>query len=312
MAEVTASLVKELREKTGAGMMDCKTALNETDGDLEAAVDWLRKKGLSKAAKKAGRSAADGLIGLAFEESGNGMKGAAVELNAETDFVARNDEFQTGLRDIAQAGVGENDAESLKAKTLASGETVETKVTNMIAKIGENMTLRRVETLAAEPGVVAGYVHNQAAENLGKIGVLVALKSEGNKTVLNDLGRKIAMHVAAAAPAAKDVASLDPAVVEKERTILADEARASGKPENIIEKMVEGRIRKFYEESVLLNQPFVMDPDLTVEQLIKNTEKEAGASIELVDYTRMVLGEGVEKEDSGDFASEVAAMAGNG
>ncbi|MBA4800412.1 MAG: elongation factor Ts [Euryhalocaulis sp.] len=311
MANITASQVKELRESTGAGMMDCKTALNETGGDMEAAVDWLRKKGLSKAAKKADRAATDGLIGLAFDAKDGGMTGAMVEVNSETDFVARNEEFQAGVRAIAAAATDANDVDALKGATLDSGEDVETRLTNMIAKIGENMTLRRMARIDVAPGVVTGYVHNAAAENLGKIGVLVGLKSEGDADKLNELGRKIAMHVAAAAPLAKDVDSLDPEVIERERTLLADQARDSGKPESIIDKMVEGRMRKFYEESVLLNQPFVMDPDVTVSQLIENTGKELGASIELVDFIRLGLGEGVEKNED-DFAGEVAAMAGKG
>ena len=311
MANITASQVKELRESTGAGMMDCKTALNETGGDMEAAVDWLRKKGLSKAAKKADRAATDGLIGLAFDAKDGGMTGAMVEVNSETDFVARNEEFQAGVRAIAAAATDANDVDALKGATLDSGEDVETRLTNMIAKIGENMTLRRMARIDVAPGVVTGYVHNAAAENLGKIGVLVGLKSEGDADKLNELGRKIAMHVAAAAPLAKDVDSLDPEVIERERTLLADQARDSGKPESIIDKMVEGRMRKFYEESVLLNQPFVMDPDVTVSQLIENTGKELGASVELVDFIRLGLGEGVEKNED-DFAGEVAAMAGKG
>ena len=311
MANITASQVKELRESTGAGMMDCKTALNETGGDMEAAVDWLRKKGLSKAAKKADRAATDGLIGLAFDAKDGGMTGAMVEVNSETDFVARNEEFQAGVRAIATAATDANDVDALKGATLDSGEDVETRLTNMIAKIGENMTLRRMARIDVAPGVVTGYVHNAAAENLGKIGVLVGLKSEGDADKLNELGRKIAMHVAAAAPLAKDVDSLDPEVIERERTLLADQARDSGKPESIIGKMVEGRMRKFYEESVLLNQPFVMDPDVTVSQLVENTGKELGASIELVDFIRLGLGEGVEKNED-DFAGEVAAMAGKG
>jgi len=311
MANITASQVKELRESTGAGMMDCKTALNETGGDMEAAVDWLRKKGLSKAAKKADRAATDGLIGLAFDAKDGGMTGAMVEVNSETDFVARNEEFQAGVRAIAAAATDASDIDALKGATLDSGEDVETRLTNMIAKIGENMTLRRMARIDVAPGVVTGYVHNAAAENLGKIGVLVGLKSEGDADKLNELGRKIAMHVAAAAPLAKDVDSLDPEVIERERTLLADQARDSGKPESIIDKMVEGRMRKFYEESVLLNQPFVMDPDVTVSQLVENTGKELGASIELVDFIRLGLGEGVEKNED-DFAGEVAAMAGKG
>jgi len=307
MANISARQVKELRESTGAGMMDCKAALAETDGDMEAAIDWLRKKGLSKAAKKSDRAATDGLIGFAFD----GSTGAVVEVNAETDFVARNEEFQNGVREIAAAALNVDSAEALKAATLASGETVETRLTNMIAKIGENMTLRRMAKLQAEPGVVAGYMHNAAADNLGKIGVLVGLKSEGDADKLRELGRKVAMHVAAANPLAKDSDSMDPAVVEREKAVYVDQARESGKPEQIIEKMVEGRMRKFFEESALISQPFVMDPDVTVGQLIDNAASDVGAPVELVDFVRLSLGEGVEKKED-DFAAEVAAMAGKG
>ncbi|TRO96102.1 elongation factor Ts [Glycocaulis profundi] len=310
MAEITAALVKELREKTGAGMMDCKKALSETNGDLEAAVDWLRKKGLSKAAKKADRVAADGLVAVAAKASGAGMAAAAVEVNAETDFVARNELFQKAVAEIAELGIDNADVESLNGAKMASGETVADSLTNMIAKIGENMSVRRVATLKADPGVVATYVHNAATDGMGKIGVLVALKSEGDKDKLLELGRKVAMHVAAGSPSvalSSRVDELDPAVIEKEREVFADQARASGKPENIIEKMVEGRLRKFYEEVVLSQQSFVLDPDKTVEQALKAAEAEVGGAIELVGFVRMVLGEGVEKKEE-DFAAEVAAM----
>jgi elongation factor Ts len=310
MAEITAALVKELREKTGAGMMDCKKALSETNGDLEAAVDWLRKKGLSKAAKKADRVAADGLVAVAAKASGAGMGAAAVEVNAETDFVARNELFQKAVAEIAELGIDNADVESLNGAKMASGETVADSLTNMIAKIGENMSVRRVATLKADPGVVATYVHNAATDGMGKIGVLVALKSEGDKDKLLELGRKVAMHVAAGSPAvalSSRVDELDPAVIEKEREVFADQARASGKPDNIIEKMVEGRLRKFYEEVVLSQQSFVLDPDKTVEQALKSAEAEVGGAIELVGFVRMVLGEGVDKKEE-DFAAEVAAM----
>jgi elongation factor Ts len=310
MAEITAALVKELREKTGAGMMDCKKALSETNGDLEAAVDWLRKKGLSKAAKKADRVAADGLVAVAAKTSGAGMAAAAVEVNAETDFVARNELFQKAVAEIAELGIDNADVESLNGAKTASGETVADSLTSMIAKIGENMSVRRVATLKADPGVVATYVHNAATDGMGKIGVLVALKSEGDKDKLLELGRKVAMHVAAGSPSvalSSRVDELDPAVIEKEREVFADQARASGKPENIIEKMVEGRLRKFYEEVVLSQQSFVLDPDKTVEQALKAAEAEVGGAIELVGFVRMVLGEGVEKKEE-DFAAEVAAM----
>ncbi|XBQ15614.1 MAG: translation elongation factor Ts [Oceanicaulis sp.] len=311
MAQITAALVKELREKTGAGMMDCKKALAETDGDIEAAVDWLRKKGLSKAAKKADRVAAEGLVAVAAASRGTGMAAAAVEVNSETDFVARNELFQGAVSEIAQLAIDTVELEALNAKPTKSGATVADTLTDLIAKIGENMAVRRAAALAVEPGVVAAYVHNAAAEGMGKIGVLVSLKSEGDKDVLLELGRKIAMHVAAASPApavAVTESEVDPAIVERERAVFADQARASGKPDNIIEKMVEGRLRKFYEEVVLLKQAFVFDPDKSVGDAIKAAEKDAGASIELSGFVRMVLGEGVERKEE-DFAAEVAAAA---
>lgn len=310
MAEITAALVKDLRERTGAGMMDCKKALAETNGDVEAAIDWLRKKGLSKAAKKADRVAADGLVGVASLERGNGMAAAAVEVNAETDFVARNELFQAAVAEITALGVDADSVDALRQAKTKSGETVEDKLTNLIAKIGENMSLRRVSTLSVENGVVASYVHNAAADGLGKIGVLVALESTGDKAVLAELGRKVAMHVAAASPAvalAVDVNELSADVIEREKAVFADQARQSGKPEAIIEKMVEGRLRKFYEEVVLLKQVFVFDPDLTVEGAIAVAAKDAGAPIKLTGFVRMVLGEGVEKKEE-DFAAEVAAL----
>jgi len=311
MAEITAALVKELRDKTGAGMMDSKKALVESAGDVEGAIDWLRKKGLSKAAKKADRIAADGLVAVAAEDHGAGMAAAAVEVNSETDFVARNEQFQEAAAEIARLGVSHGDLESLKTATTASGETVEAYLTNLIAKIGENMSLRRVSRLAVEEGVVASYVHNAAAENMGKIGVLVALKSSADKAKLLELGRKVAMHVAAASPAAPlalTVEELDADVVQKERDVFSEQARASGKPENIIEKMVEGRLRKFYEEVVLLKQVFVLDPDNSVEKALELAGKELGAPVECVGFVRMALGEGVEKKEE-DFAAEVAAAA---
>ena len=315
MAGITAALVKELRDKTGAGMMDCKKALSETDGDIEAAVDWLRTKGLSKAAKKADRVASDGLVGVAVAANGSGMTGAAVEVNSETDFVARNELFMNTVREVAELAIpAGGDVEAIKAAKMASGETVSEALTNLVAKIGENMTMRRAITVEANPGVVATYVHNAAGENLGKIGVLVGLKSDGDQDKLAEVGRKLAMHVAAGSPAVAlsiDVSDLDQAEVEKERTVLADQARESGKPEAIIEKMVEGRIRKFYEEVVLMKQVFVMDPDNTVEQYLKNAEKDVGGSISITGFVRMALGEGVEKKTD-DFAAEVAAMSGKG
>ncbi len=304
MAEFTAADVKALRDSTGAGMMDCKKALQETGGDMEAAIDWLRKKGLSKAKGKADRAAAEGLIGISFSD--DGRAGAVVEVNAETDFVARNELFQQAVRDIAGVAHGVDSVEALGGTKLAAGETAQERLTDLIAKIGENMTLRRLARLDVGAGVVAGYVHNSVADNLGRIGVLVALEGEGDRAALNELGRKVAMHVAATAPLSTDIDGLDPAVVEKERMVFAEQARASGKPENIVEKMVEGRVRKFYEESVLLKQAFVMDPDKSVETVVKEA---TGGKARVTGFVRLVLGEGVEKRQD-DFAAEVAAMAG--
>ncbi|GGE35891.1 elongation factor Ts [Marinicauda pacifica] len=311
MAQISASLVKELRDMTGAGMMDAKKALTETDGDIEAAVDWLRKKGLSKAAKKADRVAAEGLVAVASAKSGKGMAAAAVEVNAETDFVARNEKFQTAVREIAELAIEAGEVGKLSQAKTASGASVTDALTSLIATIGENMSLRRMAALSVDAGVVATYVHNAMADNMGKIGVLVALQSEGDAGKLEELGRKIAMHVAAGAPAvalASTVEDLDPAVVNKEREVFADQARASGKPDNIIEKMVEGRLRKFFEEVVLLKQPFVFDQDKSVEQAIKDAEADVGAPIQFAGFERMVLGEGVEKKEE-DFAAEVAAVS---
>ncbi|MEO1040359.1 MAG: translation elongation factor Ts [Pseudomonadota bacterium] len=311
MAQISAALVKELRDKTGAGMMDAKKALVEAEGDMEAAIDWLRKKGLSKAAKKAGRVAADGLVAVAAEARGSGMAAAAVEVNSETDFVARNELFQAAVAEVAKLGIDAGDVDALSAARTASGESVADMLTNLIAKIGENMTLRRSVTLSVQPGVVASYVHNASTDGMGKIGVLVALKSEGDQAKLSELGRRVAMHVAAGSPApalALDVDELDQTVIAKEREVFADQARASGKPENIIEKMVEGRLRKFYEEVVLLKQAFVLDPDKSVEAALKAAEADIGAPIECTGFVRMVLGEGVEKKEE-DFAAEVAAVA---
>lgn len=310
MAEITAALVKDLRERTGAGMMDCKKALAETNGDIEAAIDWLRKKGLSKAAKKADRVAADGLVGVAVAAKGKGMAGAAVEVNAETDFVARNELFQAAVSEITALGIDAGSVEALGNAKMASGETVTDSLTSLIAKIGENMSLRRIQTVAVSEGVVASYMHNAASEGLGKIGVLVGLQSSGDQAKLAELGRKIAMHVAAGSPAvalALDVNELSADVIEREKSVFADQARQSGKPEAIIEKMVEGRLRKFYEEVVLLKQVFVLDPDHTVESALKAAEAEVGAPIKLTGFVRMVLGEGVERKEE-DFAAEVAAL----
>ena len=308
MAEITAALVKELREKSGAGMMDCKKALAENGGDMDAAVDWLRTKGLAAAQKKSSRVAAEGLIGLA------GWDGAAVlaEVNSETDFVARNDQFQDFVRGVTKIALDvEGDLDALMAAEFpGTGNSVADELTNRIATIGENMNIRRTAYLAVTPGVVASYMHNAVAEGLGKIGVLVALESEGDKDKLMELGKQIAMHVAAAAPQALDVDSLDPALVDKEREVLAGQARESGKPEAIIEKMVEGRLRKFYEESVLLQQVWVLDGESRVADVVKAAAKDVGAPVSLVGFVRYQLGEGIEKRED-DFAAEVAQAAGH-
>lgn len=309
MAAITAALVKELRDKTGVGMMDCKKALGETDGDFEAAVDWLRKKGLSKAAKKADRVASEGLVAVSID----GGKGAVVEVNSETDFVARNEKFQSAVKEIAALTINAGaDVAAIKAAKLASGDSVEDHLTSLIATIGENMSLRRAAVVTAEPGVVASYVHNPAVADMGAIGVLVGLKSDGDKAKLAELGRKIAMHVAAGSPAVAvsvDVDGVDSAIADKEREVFADQARQAGKPDNIVEKMVEGRMRKFYEEVVLLKQAFVMDPDSTIEQVLEAAAKDLGAPVEISGFVRMALGEGVEKKEE-DFAAEVAAATG--
>ena len=306
MSTITATMVKDLREKTGAGMMDCKTALNATSGDVEAAVDWLRTKGLAKAAKKAGRVAAEGLIGLAAEAK----QAALVEVNSETDFVARNQNFQEMVRKIASAALtAKGDVDKLAAAKYGSGKaTVADTIKEMIGSIGENMTLRRAAYLSAAKGVVASYVHNAIAPNLGKIGVTVALESAGAAEKLQAFGRQLAMHIAFANPQSIDVGSLDKALVERERGILTEQAKESGKPANVIEKMVVGRLRKFYEEVVLLAQPFVHDPNLTVEKALAAAEKEAGAPIKITGFYRFALGEGIDRPDS-DFAAEVAAAA---
>ncbi len=306
MAEITASLVKELREQSGAGMMDCKAALKETDGDMEAAIDWLRTKGLAKAAKKAGRVAAEGLVGVVAE----GTSGAVVEVNSETDFVARNENFQSMVSGIAGVAntTGGDLAKLLAAKFPGSDKSIEDYVTEAVGTIGENMNVRRTEALSVNAGVVVSYVHNQAVPGLGKIGVLVALESEGDTDKLAALGKQIAMHVAATSPLSTSVDELDQAVVARERNVLAAEARESGKPENIIDKMIEGRIRKFYEEVVLLSQTFVIDGENTVEKAVKNAEGDVGAPIKVAGFIRLALGEGIEKEEA-DFAAEVAAAA---
>lgn len=307
MAEITAALVKDLREKSGAGMMDCKKALTEANGDVEAAIDWLRKKGLAAAAKKAGRVAAEGLVGVAA----NGLSGAAVELNAETDFVARNDAFQTAVATVTKLALDtDGTLESLQAAAYpGNGRTVAEELPTLVATIGENMNLRRVAKLTVSDGVVASYVHSALAPGLGKIGVLVALESTGDKAALAELGKQIAMHVAAARPEALDVADVSTANLERERAVLVEQARASGKPENIIEKMVEGRVRKYYEEVVLLEQLYVIDGETKIRKVVENAAKAVGAPVTLTGFVRFQLGEGIEKEQS-DFAAEVAKMAG--
>lgn len=306
MATITAAMVKELRDKTGAGMMDCKAALAETGGDMEAAIDWLRTKGLAKAAKKAGRVAAEGLIGLA-----SGAKEAAlVEVNSETDFVARNPQFQEMVGAVAAAALKVKvDLGKLSDATYGTGKaTVADTIKEMIGSIGENMTLRRASYLSAAKGAVASYMHNTIAPGLGKIGVIVALDSTGDAGKLAGFGRQVAMHIAAANPQAVDVASLDPAAVSRERAILTEQAKESGKPAPVIEKMVEGRLRKFYEEVVLLEQSFVHDPDVTVAKALEAAEADIGAPIRITAFHRFALGEGIDRPDS-DFAAEVAAAA---
>ena len=305
MATITAALVKELREKTGAGMMDCKGALNETDGDIEAAVDWLRKKGLAKAAKKAGRVAAEGLV--AVESAGR--HAAIVEVNSETDFVARNDGFQAFVREAAKIALDtDGTLEGLQAATFpGSSETVEAKLQNLIATIGENMTLRRVAKLAVGQGVIASYVHSQVAEGLGKIGVLVALESEGDVEFLATLGRQIAMHVAATNPVALDASGVDAATLERESNILRE--KNAGKPDHVMAKIVESGLKSYYKEVTLLEQPFVHDGSKTVAQVVKEAAGKAGAPVALTGFVRYALGAGIEKEEAPDFAAEVAAMS---
>lgn len=305
MAAYTAADVKNLRERTGAGMMDCKKALDETNGDLEAAVDALRAKGLAAAQKKSSRTAAEGLVGVAVE----GTRGVAVEVNSETDFVAKNDQFQDFVRKTTQVALGQSadDVEALKGAAYPDGGTVGDKLTNNVATIGENQQVRRMKTVAVSQGVIVPYMHNAAAENLGKIGVLVALESEAPADALEALGKQLAMHIAAAFPQALDADGLDPEVIERERAIAREKAAESGKPENVQEKMVEGAIAKFAKENALLSQVFVMDNKTPIQQVVDQAGKEAGAKIVLKDYVRFQLGEGIEKEES-DFAAEVAAV----
>jgi len=306
MVEITAALVKSLREKTGAGMMDCKKALTENGGHMEASVVWLRSQGLAAAAKKAGRAASEGLVGIAS----NGTKGAVVELNVETDFVARNESFQDFVESLVQIALaGDGDVEALKAADHPAGENVTEQLTQLISTIGENMDLRRSAVLEVENGVVSTYVHNAMKPGLGKIGVLVALESTADAIAVGALGKQIAMHVAASSPLALTRDDVDADDLERERNILIEQARDSGKPEEIIEKMVEGRLRKYYEEICLLEQTYVIDTDNNVEKAVEAAAKEIGAPVSIKAFVRFALGEGVEKEEE-DFAAEVAAVAG--
>lgn len=303
---MSAQAVKELRERSGAGMMDCKKALDENGGDIEAAIDWLRKKGLSSAAKKAGRVASEGLVAVAS----NGTTGAVIELNSETDFVARNEQFQALVHEVAQEALASGtDIEALKNQKAASGKTIAEEITGAVATIGENMNLRRIATLSVKDGIVASYVHSAVKPGMGKIGVLVALESTGKKDALEALGKQIAMHVAAAKPEALNKEGVDASRLERERTVLIDQAIASGKPKEVAEKMVEGRIRKFYEEVVLLEQAFVMDGKTRIADVVKAAEAAAGAPITLKGFERFGLGEGIDKPVE-DFAAEVAKTAG--
>jgi len=303
---ITAGMVKDLREKTGAGMMDCKSALAETSGDIEAAIDLLRKKGLAKAAKKGGRIAADGLIGLAVADG----KGAIVEVNSETDFVARGDGFQAFVREVSKLALkADGDLDRLLASPFPGGGTTAEALTNLIAKLGENMSIRRASGLSVSPGVVASYVHNATGPELGKIGVLVAIESTGDQAKVGALGKQIAMHIAAAAPIALSSADVPPDVVARERAIFTEQARESGKPANVIEKMVEGRLRKFYEEQVLLQQIFVIDGETPVNKVLENASKELGAKVQIKSFLRFQVGEGIDKPTT-DFAEEVKRTAG--
>ena len=306
MAQITAQMVKDLREMTGAGMMDCKAALGETSGNVDAAVDWLRKKGLSKAAKKADRVAAEGLIGIAIK----GTKGVVVEVNSETDFVARNDLFQGLVKMIANVALDVGaDVEKIKAAKAGSA-TIADAISETVAKIGENMTLRRAATISVGKGVVGSYIHNAVTDGLGKMGVLVGLESSGgNADELAALGRQVAMHIASANPQAVDPSGLDPAVVQREKDVLADKFKQQGKPANMIEKIVESGIKTFYKEVCLLEQPFIFDDKKSVAQALKEAEGKVGGPIKVTGFVRYKLGEGVEKQDT-DFAAEVAAASG--
>jgi elongation factor Ts len=307
MTQVTAEQIKAIRETTGAGMADCRKALVENNGDMEAAIDWLRKKGLSTAAKKSGRVAAEGVVAVAV----NGTKGAIVELNSETDFVAKNEKFQALANDIVSLALSTSsaDVESLKNTKDANGKTVGENVTNAIATIGENMNLRRCEALSVNKGVVASYIHNAVAAGMGKIGILIAMESEGDAAKLEALGKQIAMHIAAARPEALTTAEVDAAKLERERAVYREQALASGKPADVVEKMVEGRVRKYYEEVVLLEQVYVVDGKNKISQVLEAAAKEIGAPVKITKFVSYRLGEGIEKAVT-DFAAEVAAAAG--
>jgi elongation factor Ts len=305
MADITAAAVKDLREQSGAGMMDCKKALTETGGDMTAAIDWLRTKGLAAAAKKSSRTAAEGLVGIEV----SGTRGAAVEVNSETDFVAKNAQFQTFVRDVTSVALELGDSiDTIKGASLG-GKTVEEVLTNNIATIGENQTIRRAKRLEVTSGAIVPYVHNAAAPGLGKIGVLVALESDAGADVLEPLGKQLAMHIAAAFPLALNEDGLDPAIVERERAIATEKAAESGKPADIVAKMVEGSIAKYRKENALVSQLLVMDGKTRISDVVANAAKAAGKTIVLKDYVRFQLGEGIEREVS-DFAAEVAAAAG--
>ena len=307
MATITAAMVKELRETTGVGMMDCKQALSENNGDMQAAVDWLRKKGLSKAAKKAGRVAAEGLIGAIT----SGTKGVVIEVNSETDFVARNDQFQGIVGNVAKLALdAKGSIEKLAEMPFpGTGRSVAAELTDAIAKIGENMNLRRAQVVEVADGVIGSYVHNTVKPGMGKLGVIVGVESTGDKTVLSGLGKQLAMHIANTNPLSVSPDDIDPAIVAKEREIYAEQAKETGKPAEVIAKMVEGRVRKFFEESTLLAQTFVIDGESKVKEIVAKAEKEAGAPIKVTSFVRYALGEGIEKQET-DFAAEVAATSG--
>ncbi len=305
MATITAAMVKELRDKTSAGMMDCKTALNENNGDIEAAVDWLRKKGLAKAAKKAGRVAAEGLVALVVK----GNKGAVIEVNSETDFVARNDQFQGFVREaVGLAAGGAATLDALEGAKTAAGSNVKDRLQELIATIGENMTLRRVDTIDVGQGAIGSYLHGSVGDSLGKIGVLVALETTGKADEAAAAARQIAMHIAASNPLALDASGIDPSVIEREKAILLE--KNAGKPANVLEKIVENGLKTYFKEVTLLEQAFVHDPSKSVAQVVKELESKVGAPVKIKHYIRFALGEGIEKEEAQDFAAEVAAASG--